>query len=61
MQITPNTADVFGGDVITFTGLNFEVGTPYVIIDGVDCDVNETSMNSTFFQCITGSRLTLPQ
>lgn len=47
--------------MITFTGLNFEVGTPYVIIDGVDCDVNETSMNSTFFQCITGSRLTLPQ
>lgn len=47
--INPNVVSVYGGDVIAFTGVNFDVGFPTVNIDGVLCVVNLSSKNSTFF------------
>jgi len=47
--INPNVVSVYGGDVIAFTGVNFDVGVPTVNIDGVLCVVNLSSKNSTFF------------
>lgn len=50
---------MYGGDVVTFVGVNF-VAVPTVTVDGVQCSVNLGTVNSTYFQCTTGSRLVLP-
>ena len=50
---------MYGGDVVTFVGVNF-VAVPTVIVDGVQCSVDVGTVNSTHFQCTTGSRLVLP-
>lgn len=60
-NINPNTGTIYGGTTVTFTGTNFNVGTPSVVIDGVTCVVDSGSVTATSFNCVTGSRLTLPQ
>jgi hypothetical protein len=56
--ISPNNGTIYGGTTVVFTGSNFDAGTPSVVIDGVTCVV--TPVNSTYFTCVTGSRLFLP-
>jgi hypothetical protein len=56
--INPPNGDVFGGYNISLTGVYFNLGTPTVNIDNVDCPVQ--SSNATNIICTVGSRLTLP-
>lgn len=60
-NINPNTGTIYGGTTVTFTGMNFNVGTPSVVIDGVICVVDSGSITSTALNCVTGARLNLPQ
>lgn len=60
-SINPNTGTIYGGTTVSFTGTNFNVGTPSVIIDGVVCVVDSGSITSTTFNCVTGPRLSLSQ
>lgn len=56
-QNKPN-GDVFGAYDITISGTNLDVGTPKIMIDGVECVVATTG--ATTVTCTVGSRLTLP-
>jgi hypothetical protein len=42
-DVTPNKGDVFGNYPIKLTGLYFNVGTPVIKVDGINCAV----INST--------------
>ncbi len=52
--ISPNKGTIYGGTIITFTGSNFDAGTPNVVIDGITCNVNSSSLTSSYFTCMTG-------
>ena len=58
--ISPATISVYGGETVTLTGLNLNIGTAKVVIDGVECVVNAGATSATSLQCVTGARLTLP-
>lgn len=53
----PN-GDVFGNYDITISGTSLDVGTPKIMIDGVECVVGATG--ATSITCTVGSRLNLP-
>lgn len=59
--ITPPTGTIYGGTTITFTGSYLNIGTPSVIIDGIQCVVDSGSITASGFSCVTGPRLQLPQ
>ena len=42
-DVTPNKGDVFGNYPIKLTGLYFDVGTPVIKIDGINCVVINSS------------------
>jgi hypothetical protein len=56
--INPIRGDVFGGYDITLTGEFLNLGTPTVVIDGVECVY--VSHTATEIVCTVGSRTTIP-
>ena len=59
-EISPRFGTVVGGDVVTFTGINFVADhTKYsVVIDGINCPVSAATTTSV--TCTTGKRPYLP-
>lgn len=60
-SISPSTGTIYGGDTITMTGTNFNIGTVEVTIDGIECVVNTGATTATNIECVTGERLALPE
>lgn len=61
-SVSPNTGTIYGGTLLNITGANFDIGIPEVIIDGVECVLdNTTNVTSTSFACVTGERLFMPR
>lgn len=56
--VIPSYGDVFGGYSLVMTGSNL-IGSPSVLIDGVDCIVTEANASSLI--CTVGARPNLPQ
>lgn len=58
--VSPKVGSVSGGELITITGTKFSIGTPKIVIDGVECAVVNSSITSTSVSCLTGLRATSP-
>lgn len=58
-SVSQKNGDVFGGYNLTITGVNLNLGTPTVVIDGIPCVVNAAS-TATQIICLVGARLQLP-
>lgn len=58
--VAPRTGSVFGGDSLTLTGLNLDIGAVSVVIDGIECVVDVGSSSATQIVCVTGARMVLP-
>lgn len=58
-SVSPKTGDVYGNYPITITGVNLNISTPTVNIDGVNCLVQTST--ATSIVCLVGARLTLPK
>jgi hypothetical protein len=58
-SVSPDKGDVFGGYDISLTGVYFNVGTPVVKVDNIDCAVKTST--ATQIVCTVGSRLQLPK
>jgi hypothetical protein len=51
-SVSPRNGDIFGGYNLTLTGVNLDVNTPTVNIDGIECVVKYVS--STSVKCLVG-------
>ena len=56
--VNPRFGDIAGGYTLTLNGVNLNVGSPVVVIDGIDCPFK--SGNSTQIVCTVGARSTTP-
>jgi hypothetical protein len=45
-SVSPKNGDVYGGYNITLTGLNLNIATPTVNIDGIVCSVKSSTATS---------------
>ena len=52
--VLPRTGSVYGGQVITLTGSNLDLGTAEIMIDGIECAVDSGATTSTSLSCTTG-------
>lgn len=58
--VSPKVGSVSGGELITITGTKFSIGTPKIVIDGIECEIVNGSITSTSVSCLTGLRTTSP-